>query len=88
VFSDYFVEDGSFLRLQRISLGYKLPKSIVEKVHIKELRFYIAINNLITLTNYKGYDPATSTGQPIGSGFDPGFYPASRVYTFGLNLNL
>jgi hypothetical protein len=88
VFSDYFVEDGSFLRLQRISLGYKIPMPILEKVHINELRFYVAVTNLFTLTKYKGYDPAASSGEPIGSGFDPGFYPASRIYTFGLNLNL
>ncbi len=87
IFSEYYVEDGSYLRLQRLSLGYTLSEKIT-KNKIKELRFYVAVNNLFTLTKYKGYDPAASTGAPIGSGFDSGFYPVSRTYWFGLSLNL
>lgn len=88
IFSDYYVEDGSYLRLQRIQLGYRLPESITQKVKIKEVRVFGAINNLVTLTKYMGYDPAASSGAPIGSGFDIGFYPAARTFTFGLNLNI
>lgn len=88
VFSDYYVEDGSYLRIQRIQLGYKLPETTSKKIGIEEVRFFVAINNLLTLTKYKGFDPAASNAAPIGSGFDSGFYPASRVYTFGFSLNI
>ena len=87
VFSDFYVEDGSFLRLQNIQLGYTFPEKIVDRLPIRSLRLYTSISNLFTLTNYMGYDPAASSGEPIGSGFDNGFYPAARTYTFGLNLN-
>lgn len=88
VFSDYYVEDGSYIRLQRVQLGYKLPQTLTQKIGIEEVRFFIAVNNLVTLTKYKGFDPAASSGQPIGGGFDSGFYPAARVYTFGFSLNI
>ena len=87
VFSDFYVENGSYLRLQRLSLGYTIPKETTEKIRIKEVRFFVAINNLFTLTKYMGYDAAASSGAPIGSGFDSGFYPAPRIYSIGLNLN-
>ncbi|HEY9115495.1 MAG TPA: TonB-dependent receptor [Bacteroidales bacterium] len=87
VFSDYYVEDGSYLRLQRVSLGYTIPEHVM-KSKVKELRFYFAINNLYTFTNYMGFDPAASSGAPIGSGFDSGFYPAARVYWLGFTLKL
>jgi len=88
IFSDYYVEDGSYLRLQRIQLGYKLPELTTKKIGIEEVRFFIAVNNLFTITNYMGFDPAASSGSPIGSGFDSGFYPAARTYTFGFNINI
>jgi len=58
------------------------------KIKTKKVRFFVAINNLVPVTKYMGYDPAASSGAPIGSGFDPGFYPAARTYIFGLNLNI
>ena len=88
VFSDYYVEDGSYIRIQRVQLGYKIPLAKSKKIGIEEIRLYIAINNLVTLTKYMGFDPAASNGQPIGSGFDSGFYPAARTYTFGFSLNI
>ena len=87
IFSDFYVEDASFLRLQNIQLGYTIPSNITEKIKIGSLRIYSSVSNLFTLTNYTGYDPAASSGAPIGGGFDSGFYPAARTYTFGLNLN-
>eukprot|EP01029_Cantina_marsupialis_P021504 TRINITY_DN515492_c0_g1_i1.p2 TRINITY_DN515492_c0_g1~~TRINITY_DN515492_c0_g1_i1.p2 ORF type:complete len:1012 (+),score=174.97 TRINITY_DN515492_c0_g1_i1:3299-6334(+) len=87
IFSDYYVEDASFLRIQNVQLGYTLPKGLTDKLHISKLRFYGAVSNLYTFTDYTGYDPAASTGDPIGGGIDYGFYPAARTYTFGLNLN-
>jgi hypothetical protein len=88
VFSDFYVEDGSYLRLQRMSLGYTIPEEITKKALINKLRIFVAVNNLFTLTNYQGFDPAASVGAPIGSGFDSGIYPAARTYWIGLNLNL
>lgn len=88
IFSDYYVEDGSYLRLQRVSVGYTLPQTMTQKIKIERIKFFVAVNNLFTITNYSGFDPAASSGQPIGSGFDSGFYPASRTYWFGFNINI
>jgi TonB-linked SusC/RagA family outer membrane protein len=88
VFSTYFVEDASYARIQRLQLGYRIPEETTMKIGIKEVRFYVAVNNLFTFTKYRGYDPAASSGAPVGSGFDNGFYPASRTYIFGFNLNI
>ena len=85
-FSDYYVEDGSYLRVQNLQLGYTIPIAISEKAKIKEARIYVGISNLITLTKYMGYDPASSSKDPIGAGIDDGFYPAARVTSVGLNL--
>lgn len=87
VLSEYFVEDASYLRIQNLQLGYSLPSLLTEKLRISKLRVYAGVSNLYTFTSYTGYDPAASSGDPIGSGIDYGFYPASRTYTFGLNLN-
>jgi hypothetical protein len=87
VISDYFIEDGSFLRLRNIQLGYSLPSSIAEKVGAKKIRTYIAANNLFTITKYKGFDPDFSSGAPIGAGIDYGYYPQARIFMAGLNIN-
>jgi hypothetical protein len=86
LFSDYFVEDGSFLRLQNVQLGYTFPATINENLGIDQLRFYLSANNLFTLTEYRGYDPVASSGAPIGAGIDPGFYPVARTYLLGVNF--
>lgn len=86
-FSDYYVEDGSFVRIQNIQLGYTLNSKFAEKSGISKLRIYTAINNLYTFTKYTGYDPTASNGAPIGGGIDGGTYPTPRTYMFGLNIN-
>jgi len=88
IFSDYYVEDGSYVRLLRVSMGYTIPQKITQKAKITEFKIFIAVNNLVTLTKYTGYDPGASTGQPIGGGFDSGFYPAARTYWLGFSINL
>jgi hypothetical protein len=88
LFSDYFVEDASFFRIQNIQLGYNINNNWIEKVGISKLRLYVAANNLYTFTKYKGYDPGASNGKPIGGGIDDGFYPIPRTYMIGLNINL
>lgn len=87
VFSDFFVEDASFLRIQNVQLGYTFDSGFIQKVGIAKLRLYATANNLYTFTKYKGFDPAASNGDPITSGIDYGFYPTPRVYTIGLNMN-
>lgn len=87
VFSDYFVEDASFIRIQNLQLGYSIPNQFIEKVGLSKVRLYAAVNNLYTFTKYKGFDPGASSGAPIGGGIDYGFYPVPKTYMFGLNVN-
>lgn len=87
LFSDFYVEDGSFVRLQNVQIGYTLDSKVIEKAGIDKLRFYLTGQNLITLSKYKGYDPSASNGDPLSSGVDQGFYPVPKTLLFGLNLN-
>jgi TonB-linked SusC/RagA family outer membrane protein len=87
LFSDYFVEDGSYLRIQNIQLGYNFPEGIFEDSNFDALRLYVTVNNPFTFTEYRGYDPTATSGAPIGGGIDIGFYPTPRTYLFGVNLN-
>lgn len=87
VFSDYYVEDASYLRIQNVQLGYTINKGIISKAGISKARIYAGVNNLYTFTKYRGYDPGASTGNPIGGGVDFGFYPVPRTYMFGANIN-
>ena len=81
LFSDFFVEDAC--RIQNIQLGYTIPTDIVEKVGISKFRIYGSVNNAFTFSKYK-VDPAATTGDAIGGGIDPGFYPVTRQYLLDL----
>lgn len=83
-----FVEDGSFLRLKNVTLGYTLPKKWTQKAYIKRMRVYATGQNLFCISGYSGYDPEVSTAgnNPMTPGLDWGAYPKSRVFTFGLDL--
>lgn len=85
VFSDFFIEDGSFVRIQTISLGYNFENDLISRIGLSQLRVYAKVDNVFTFTEYSGYDPTASTGVPIGGGIDFGFYPIPRVYMLGLN---
>lgn len=87
LFSDFYVEDGSFVRLQNIQLGYSLNADTANKFGLDKFRLYIAANNLVTLTKYRGFDPTASNGSPIGGGIDKGFYPSPKTFILGLNVN-
>ena len=87
LFSDFYVEDGSFVRLQSVQLGYSFGEKTLEKLQFSKLRFYVTGSNLFTLTKYRGYDPTTSNGAPIGGGIDQGFYPNPKTFLFGMNVN-
>ena len=85
LFSDFFVEDGSFLRLQNVQIGYNINADTLERIGVSKLRVYTSVNNLFTLTDYSGYDP-TVNGGAIGAGIDYGTYPSARQFILGLNV--
>ena len=86
-FSDYYVEDGSFVRLRNVQLGYTFPKKskILKKLKVESLRFYLSGNNLLTLTRYMGFDPDIGGGT-LSAGVDYGFYPQAQTIMGGLNI--
>ncbi|SMD04012.1 SusC/RagA family TonB-linked outer membrane protein [Pedobacter nyackensis] len=83
--SDFYIEDGSYLRLRNITLGYSLPKSITSKLKAGAIRVYVTSNNLFTITKYSGFDPEIGMDN---YGLDVGRYPQSRSFLFGLSVNL
>ena len=87
LFSDFFVEDGSFVRLQNIQFGYSLNEKTLDKIGFDKARVYVSASNLVTLTKYRGFDPTTSNGNPIGGGIDQGFYPSPKTFLIGFNVN-
>lgn len=87
VIHSWAVEDGSYLKLSNITLGYTFPKKIVNKIGLSKLRLYATGNNLLTWTKYTGYDPEVSTmSNAMTPGVDFGAYPRSRSFVFGVNV--
>ncbi|MGD1893540.1 MAG: SusC/RagA family TonB-linked outer membrane protein [Cyclobacteriaceae bacterium] len=92
--STEYIEDGSFLRLQNLQLGYNVPPSVLDAINISALRFYVMGANLLTVTNYSGLDPEITAKRTNGVGFeidrgiDVGTWPISRQIMFGLNITL
>lgn len=86
IFSSYFVEDGSFARLKNIQIGYTIPGKILRKIKVESLRFYLAGNNLLTLTKYQGFDPDISSPNALSAGVDYGFYPQAKNIMGGVQL--
>ena len=86
--SDLFVEDASYVRLQNLSFGYTFPKKWMNKIYIDNLRIYMNIQNVFTISKYKGLDPEVGAmyGDALRTGVDYGRYPSPRIYTFGLNV--
>ena len=86
--SDNYVEDGSYIRLQNVSLAYTFPKSWTKKIHLENLKIYCNRQNLFTWSEYKGYDPEVGSlyGNTLLNGVDYGRYPTPRIYTVGLNV--
>ena len=89
VFSDWAVEDASFLRLQSATLGYTLPEDLTKKAHIRRVRVYVTGTNLFCLTKYSGYDPEVDTRRatPLTPGVDYSAYPKSIGFVAGVNLS-
>ena len=88
--SSVFVEDGTYVRIKNLAIGYTLPKKLLQKVKIENLRVYFNVQNLWTITGYDGYDPEVGSYNQnvLLRGVDYARYPSQRIYTFGLNLNL
>ena len=85
--SDRFVEDGSFLRIKNVQVGYTLPESVMQRLQIGKCRIYVAASNLFTFTSYSGLDPEIGTRGTLEIGIDRGFYPAARTFMAGVNVN-
>ncbi|SFD20067.1 TonB-linked outer membrane protein, SusC/RagA family [Chitinophaga sp. CF118] len=82
--SDWYIENGSYLRIKNVTLGYTLPASLTNQAHIGAVRLYVTANNLFTFTKYKGYDPEVGMDE---LGIDSGRYPQARSILMGLNVN-
>lgn len=87
VYSTRVIEDGSFLRLKTVALGYTLPANLLKRIKMRTIRVYAAAQNLVTWTNYTGVDPEVSVrNTPLTPGFDWSAYPKARTLTLGLNV--
>ncbi len=86
--SDRFIEDGSYIRLRNLTVGYTLPPDLLSRFNIRTMRVYFSGQNLLTITNYSGHDPevGSDTQDPLLIGVDIGNYPSPRVFTLGLNF--
>lgn len=86
--SDLFVEDGSFLRLKNLQIGYTISPRLLTKVRVQNLRFYVAGDNLLTFTKYNGFDPEIGEfyRNPLGFGVDAAAYPVARSLRIGLDM--
>ncbi len=86
-YSSRAIEDGSYLRLKTVSLGYNLPEHVLKTLHLSKLRLTVAAQNLLTFTNYSGMDPEVSVRSSVLTpGFDFSAYPIARTVVFGLNV--
>jgi len=87
--SDRFIEDGSYIRLQNISLSYTLPKKWINPLKLQKVKAYVNLQNIYTWTEYSGFDPEVGAmyGDALMTGLDYGRYPSPRIYTFGLNVS-
>lgn len=87
--SDFYVEDGSFLRLRNLQVGYSIPVNILEKVKLSAVRIYFSANNLFTVTNYRGFDPEIGTsGWILDTGIDKGYYPSNKTFGGGIKITM
>ena len=81
--SDFYLEKGDYLRLKILQVGYTLPNNLLSKAGISRLRVYVTAENLLTLTNYSGYDPEVGGGV---FGIDRGQYPQARAFLGGIQV--
>jgi len=84
--SDLYIEDGSFVRLKNIQIGYTLPKNVLERIGAVTWRFYLSVENLVTITGYSGADPEIGAMSSFDIGIDRGIYPQARTFRFGTSI--
>jgi TonB-linked SusC/RagA family outer membrane protein len=84
--NSWYVENGDYIRIQNISLGYNIPKSYTSKIGVKRAKFTLSANNILTFTKYKGLDPGVGGAADTGFGIDVGNYPVTRSFNASLNL--
>lgn len=86
---DYYIEDGSYLKISTITLGYTFSKGLISRIGLQNARVYCTLNNFFTFTNYSGYDPEVSaSGSALTPGIDNSSYPRSKSFVIGLNVTL
>jgi len=86
--SSFYVEDGNFLRMRNLQIGWNVPDNIASKVNMKNVKIYLTGNNIFTITKYRGFDPDIGTsGWILDTGIDKGFYPNNRSFGAGLNVS-
>jgi hypothetical protein len=89
-FSDRYVENGSYVRIKNVQLGYTLPQALTQKIKIQRARIYFSVDNLAVFNSYSGYDPELGgyLGSPLNGGVDMSTYPRPRTFVLGLNISL
>ena len=85
--SEFYIENGAYFRCKNFQIGYTLPKKCLDKMGFNNLRFYVGVQNLFTITDYSGYDPEVSSNVLFSRGIDNSSYPNARTYTFGFNAS-
>jgi len=88
IFSDRYIQNGSFLKCKSIALGYNFNKDLIAKLHIASLRVYANVSNVFTITKYQGYDPEIGSWNPLAAGIDNGYYAQPRVISIGADISL
>lgn len=86
--SDFYLENGNFVRIKNIQLGYTIPKKYTGMAKLSGLRFYISLDNMFTFTKYTGFEPELGATSPLSMGIDRGVYPQAKSFRLGVNLKL
>ncbi len=86
--SSFYIEDGSYMRVRNVVLGYTIPSTIIRKTGVlQNVRLYVSAKNLFTFTKYSGFDPELGSTDPIRAGIDDGIYPQPRTFLTGVNIS-
>ena len=84
--NSFYVEDGSYFRMQNITIGYNVPAATLSRLNMEKIRVFAGLNNIFTISKYEGLDPSVGGDADTNFGIDVGNYPITRSFTFGVNL--